>query len=51
MSDDKHRPEPTQTIEKGLTIPVPTREEHLRNFKNLAPKPELPEVGEKPNAE
>lgn len=44
MPDDKHKPEPTQTTEKGLKIPVPTREEFLRNLEKVAPKPAPPEV-------
>jgi hypothetical protein len=39
--------EPTQTTEKGLTIPVPTRKEFLRNLEKVAPKPEPPKVDEK----
>jgi hypothetical protein len=35
----KPKPEPTQTTEKGLTIPVPSREEFLRNLETAAPKP------------
>jgi len=33
------KPEPTQTTEKGLEIPFPTREEYLRNLARVAPKP------------
>ena len=47
MTDDKHKPEPTQTTEKGLTIPVPSREEFLRNLEKVAPKPAPVEVDEK----
>jgi hypothetical protein len=39
--------EPTQKTPKGLTIPIPTREEYLRNLEKVAPKPEPPEVDEK----
>jgi hypothetical protein len=37
MADDKQEPEPTQTTLKGLKIPVPTREEFLRNLEKVAP--------------
>ena len=39
--------QPTQTTDKGLTIPVPSRDEFLRNLEKVAPKPEPPEVDEK----
>jgi hypothetical protein len=51
---DQDAGEPTQTTPKGLEIPVPTREEFLRNMETVAPpvqpeerpsepKPERPE--------
>jgi hypothetical protein len=44
----KDKPEkPTQTTPKGLTIPVPSRDEFIRNLEKVAPKPEPPEVDEK----
>ncbi len=30
---------PTQTTEKGLEIPIPSREAFMRNLGNVAPKP------------
>jgi hypothetical protein len=43
----KPKLEPTQTTEKGLTIPVPSREEFLRNVEKVAPPPEVDEKREK----
>jgi hypothetical protein len=37
---DKPQKQPTQTTPKGLTIPVPSREEFIRNLEKVAPKPE-----------
>ena len=42
MPED-HQDEPTQTTPKGLEIPVPTREEFLRNMDKLAKPPAKPE--------
>lgn len=42
MSQPDSKPtedKPTQTTEKGLKIPVPTREEFVRNLEKVAPKP------------
>jgi hypothetical protein len=38
MADEKPA-EPTQTTPKGLTIPVPSREDFIRNLEKVAPKP------------
>ena len=48
MADDKHKPEPTQKTAKGLTIPVPTREEFLRNLERVAPRPEAAQPDKSP---
>jgi hypothetical protein len=37
VTGDQHEPQPTQTTRKGLEIPVPTREEFLRNMDKVAP--------------
>jgi hypothetical protein len=47
MPEKKPKPEPTQTTEKGLEIPIPTREEFLRNLEKVAPKPTPVQVDEK----
>ena len=39
MPKDKPK-QPTQTTDKGLTIPVPSREEFIRNLEKVAPKPD-----------
>ena len=45
----KPKPEPTQTTEKGLEIPIPTREEFLRNVEKVAhPPPKPPEREDDP---
>jgi hypothetical protein len=36
-------PEPTQKTPKGLEIPVPTRDEFLRNMDKIAKTPGKPE--------
>ncbi len=35
---------PTQMTEKGLEIPIPAREDFLRNLENVAPKPPRPDA-------
>ena len=35
---------PKQTTPKGLEIPIPTREEFLRNMEKVAPPPKPPEA-------
>jgi hypothetical protein len=37
MPDETYGSEPTQTTPKGLKVPVPTREEFLRNMDKVAP--------------
>jgi hypothetical protein len=39
MPEDE-KDEPTQTTDKGLTIPVPSRDEFIENLEKVAPKPE-----------
>lgn len=37
----KNKKEPAkQTTSKGLTIPVPSRDEFIRNLEKVAPKPD-----------
>jgi hypothetical protein len=50
MDREKHKPEPTQTTKNGLKIPVPSREEFLRNLEKVAPNPALPEPDRKRKA-
>jgi hypothetical protein len=38
MPDDE-KDQPKQTTRKGLTIPVPSRDEFIRNLEKVAPKP------------
>jgi hypothetical protein len=38
MLDAQDKPEPTQTTEKGLEIPIPTRDAFLRNIEAVAPE-------------
>ena len=39
MPKDKKQPA-DQTTDKGLTIPVPSRDEFIRNIAKVAPKPD-----------
>ncbi|HEY7934335.1 MAG TPA: hypothetical protein VID48_10985 [Solirubrobacteraceae bacterium] len=49
MAAGKPKIEPTQTTEKGLEIPIPTREDFLRNLEKVAPPVESPELDKKRN--
>jgi len=44
---DEPKVDPTQVTEKGLEIPVPRREDFLRDLKKVAP-PAKPERGKPP---
>lgn len=46
MPDEKKPEAPTQTTEKGLEVPVPTREDFLRNMDKVSPP-----IKPKPNDE
>ena len=44
---DKSDREPRQTTEKGLEIPVPTRDEFLRDLRKVAPPAKPAEASKK----
>jgi hypothetical protein len=41
---------PTQTTDAGLEIPIPTREDFVRNLEKVAPKPQPVETVARPTA-
>ncbi len=43
MGDDKREREETQTTQNGLEIPVPERDDFLRNLRKTAPPAPEPE--------